>query len=269
MNYRHSYHAGNFADVLKHAVLCWTIRYLQQKEAPLCLIDTHAGSGVYDLTGTEAGKTLEARDGVLRLLDSADVPTVFQPYLGYVRAQGVNQYPGSPSLLKSLARRNDRVALCELHPEEAGQLRHNMGDARNLRVIEGDGYRKLQGLIPPAEKRGVVLIDPPFEQPDELSVLASEFIAAYRKWPTGVFMLWFPVKDQGQFERFTSELQSALIPKLHVVTLDVDRIEGLSACGLILANAPYTFESEWKPALAWLGETLSQGPNPASRCSTL
>lgn len=269
MNYRHSYHAGNFADVLKHAVLCWTIRYLQQKEAPLCLVDTHAGSGVYDLTGTEAGKTQEAKDGVLRLLDQASTPPVLQPYLDLVRAQGLNRYPGSPALMQGLARKNDRIVLCELHPQEAENLRINLGAAKNIRVIEGDGYRKLQGLIPPTEKRGVVLIDPPFEKPDELSQLAADFIAAHRKWPTGVFLIWFPIKDKGQIQRFTAELQSSLIPKLTLMTLDVDRLEGLSSTGLLLANAPYTLEAEWRDALSWLTKVLAQGPTPSGTITSL
>lgn len=262
MNYRHSYHAGNFADVLKHAVLCWTVRYLQQKEAPLCLIDTHAGSGIYDLAGPEAQKTSEARDGVQRLLQTVEAPAALQTYLDIVQSLGPRAYPGSPCLLQKMARRQDRVVLCELHPEEASLLRRNLGSAKNVQVIEDDGYRRLRGLVPPWEKRGLVLIDPPFEQPDELTKLASDFIAAYRKWPTGVFVLWFPVKDHNQLGRFKAELQSSLISKLSMLLLDVDKPEGLGATGLVLANAPFTLEEEWSPALEWLSKSLAQGSRP-------
>jgi len=269
MNYRHSYHAGNFADVLKHAVLCWTVRYLQQKEAPLCLVDTHAGSGIYDLAGVEAQKTSEAKDGILRILPRADVPAPFGPYLDLVRAQGGNAYPGSPALLKALARKSDRVVLCELHPEEAARLRDNMAGARNIQIIEDDGYRRLRAQVPPTEKRGLVLIDPPYEQPEELLQLAQAFIAAHRKWPTGVFQLWFPIKDRRLLERFIAELRSSQIPKLSLLTLDVDRSEGLGATGLILANAPFTLQAEWPPALEWLAKTLAQGAHPSARLEQL
>ena len=176
MNYRHAYHAGNFADVLKHALLCWIVRYLQQKEAPLCLIDTHAGAGLYDLTGTQAEKTGEAKDGIQRLLGHNDVPTPFAPYLDLVRKANPS-YPGSPALLSALARPHDKIILCELHPEEASQLRQSLPPNKHTRIITGDGYRTLPTLIPPPEKRGLVLIDPPFEQPEELETLTRSFAA--------------------------------------------------------------------------------------------
>jgi 23S rRNA (adenine2030-N6)-methyltransferase len=269
MNYRHSYHAGNFADVLKHAILCWTIAYLQQKEAPLCFVDTHAGCGVYDLSGPEALKTSEAKDGVLRLLDRPDVPAVLKPYLDLVRRQGGMAYPGSPALMKAMARKSDRLVLCELHPEEASRLREAMGPSRSIQVHEDDGYRRLKSLVPPAERRGLVLIDPPFEQPEELLQLSSAFIAAHRKWPTGVYLLWFPIKDHGMLERFVAELKSSLITKLSLVTLDVGRAEGLSKTGLVLANAPYTLEADWAPALDWLAKTLAQGARATGRIEQL
>jgi 23S rRNA (adenine2030-N6)-methyltransferase len=269
MNYRHHYHAGNFADVLKHAVLCWTVKYLQQKEAPVCCIDTHAGRGVYDLSAPEALKTGEAADGILRLLGRTDVPAALAPYLELVGAAGPQAYPGSPLLLAGLARRQDRVIACELHPAEAAALRDAARGVKQLQVLEADGYRRLVSLIPPQEKRGIVVIDPPFEQPDELSALAAAFIAAHRKWPTGVFILWFPVKDRTRFERFQAELKSALIPKLSLLTLDVDRAEGLSATGLVLANAPFTLRQEWEPTLTWLRGVLAQGPRASAGLTSL
>ncbi len=263
MNYRHAYHAGNFADVLKHALLCWIVRYLQQKEAPLCLIDTHAGAGVYDLTGTQAQKTGEAKDGIQRLISRNDVPTHFTPYLDLVRKASPS-YPGSPALLSALARPQDKIILCELHPEEASRLRQSLPPNKHTRIITGDGYRTLPTLIPPPEKRGLVLIDPPFEQPEELETLTRSFAAAHTKWPLGTYMLWFPVKDRAHLNRFKAELQTTAIKKLTLITMDVARTEGLSATGLLLANAPYTLEAEWRPALTWLTSTLAQGAEPSS-----
>jgi len=265
MNYRHAYHAGNFADVLKHALLCWIVRYLQQKEAPLALIDTHAGAGLYDLTGPEAGKTGEAKDGIQRLLTRSDVPAPLTPYLDLVRANepGRNLYPGSPALMTALARANDRTIAVELHPEDAASLKETLKAKPRLQIMTGDGYRTLLKQVPPPEKRGVVLIDPPFEAPDEFEQLAKAFIAAHRKWPTGVYMLWFPIKHPDDAARFTAELANAAIPKLNLVALDVARSEGLSAAGLIVCNAPFTLESEWRPAMTWLADVLAQG-NAAS-----
>jgi 23S rRNA (adenine2030-N6)-methyltransferase len=263
MNYRHAYHAGNFADVLKHGLLCWIVRYLQQKEAPLALIDTHAGAGVYDLACPQAAKTGEAKDGILRLLTRPDAPAVLSPYLDLVRAANApTHYPGSAALMAALARPADRVVATELHSEEAADLKRAL--AGNVHIITGDGYVTLLKQIPPREKRGLVLIDPPFEVEEEFERLAETFIATHRKWPTGAYMLWFPVKHPDDAARFTAELTNAGIAKLTLITLDVARAEGLSAAGLVLCNTPFTLEAEWRAPLAWLAETLGQGPMPSS-----
>jgi 23S rRNA (adenine2030-N6)-methyltransferase len=269
MNYRHAYHAGNFADVLKHALLCWIVRYLQRKEAPLVMIDTHAGAGSYDLTAPEAGKTGEANDGILRLVSRAGAPPALGAYLDLVRAANRANaaptiYPGSPSLLAALARAADRVVVCERHPDDAAALTQTLHGNRRVRVVTGDGYRALLALVPPAEKRGVVLVDPPFEEPEEFDYLARMFVAAHRKWPTGVYLLWYPLKERDQAARFTAEIAGAGIRKLACVTLDVDRNEGLSAMGLVLCNAPYTLEQDWAEALPWLAAALAQGPGAAA-----
>lgn len=263
MNYRHAYHAGNFADVLKHGVLAWIVRYLQQKDTPIALIDTHAGAGVYDLMGTQAGKTREANDGIMRLAGKRG-PDVFQPFLDVVRATNgqaaeFKSYPGSPALMLALARPQDRVFACELHPEDSEALRRSLGADARLRITTGNGYERLLTLVPPSEKRGLVLIDPPFEEPDEFERMAKAFIAAYRKWQAGVFVLWFPIKSQTELDRFQAEVVSAGIKRLTLVTLDVARAEGLSKTGLILCNAPFTFGAEWSAGLAWVTERLAQG----------
>jgi 23S rRNA (adenine2030-N6)-methyltransferase len=269
MNYRHLYHAGNFADVLKHGLLCWIVAYLQQKEAPLAFIDTHAGRGIYDLSAPEALKTAEAGQGIARVLACANPPAALEPYLRLVREQAAQSYPGSPLLLARMARPHDRITACELHPDEAAALRQATAGIKQVRVLEADGYQRLSALVPPPEKRGLVLMDPPFEQPDELSALAAAFIAAHRKWPTGVFLLWFPLKDRARFGRFLDELRSAPISKLSLCQLDVDRTEGMGATGLVIANAPYTLEAEWAPALAWLARTLARGPGASASVEDL
>jgi 23S rRNA (adenine2030-N6)-methyltransferase len=273
MNYRHAYHAGNFADVLKHAVMVWIVRYLQQKEAPLALIDTHAGPGLYDLTSAPAQKTLEARDGILRLADRADLPQALKPYMDLVQAANgggaITKYPGSAALMTSLARNTDRIVACELHPADAAALREALGETSKRRIIAADGYRTLLSLVPPPEKRGLVLIDPPFEQTEEFEHLARNFIAAHRKYPSGVYVLWFPIKDVGEVSRLKAELENSAIKRLTLLTLDVSRSEGLGACGLIVCNAPFTLANEWRPALEWLSTTLSQGPGPSFQIDNL
>lgn len=264
MNYRHAYHAGNFADVLKHGVMCWIVRYLQQKPAPIAMIDTHAGAGFYDLTHGPSLKTGEAADGILRLAQRDGIPASLAPYVDSVRAANhggaIRRYPGSPQLMAALARATDRVVACELHQEDGEALRRSAA-APNLRVIVGDGYQSLSTFVPPAEKRGLVLIDPPFEDTDEFESLAAAFVAAHRKWPTGLYLLWHPIKDAREVQRFHAELANAGVRKLTAVSLDVDRSDpGLSATGLVLCNAPFAFDSEWREPLAWLAAVLAQGP---------
>ncbi len=273
MNYRHAYHAGNFADVLKHGIMVWIVRYLQQKAAPMALIDTHAGAGSYDLTATPARKTLEAKDGILRLAGRADLPQALKPYFDLVQATNgggaIATYPGSTTLLISIAREIDRLTACELHPEDAITLRKSVAESPKRRIVAGDGYSTLLSLVPPPEKRGLVLIDPPFEEPEEFERLAATFIAAHRKWPSGVYVLWFPIKDAGEVSRFKAELWNSAIKRLTLVALDVAREEGLGASGLIVCNAPFTFDAEWRPALEWLRSALSQGDSPSVQIQRL
>lgn len=273
MNYRHAYHAGNFADVLKHAVLVWMVRYLQQKPGPICLIDTHGGAGIYDLRGAAAKKTDEAAGGILRLEAAADVPAVFSPYRDLVRAvNGVGElarYPGSPALMARMLRERDRAVVGELHPEDAIALRRTLHGVERVRVIAGDGYGLLLKSVPPPEKRGLVLIDPPFEATDEFEMLARSLIAAHAKWETGVYLVWYPIKDRRAVERFHAELANAQIQKMSEMTLNVGGDEGLTACGLLAINAPWTLEQEWREPLRWLAQTLAQSSGWSGRIAVL
>ena len=274
MNYRHAYHAGNFADVLKHAVLVWIVRYLQQKDAPLCLIDTHGGAGIYDLTAPAALKTREAEGGIGRLTAAHDRPAVLDPYLQLVRraneSEAIAHYPGSPWLMAAMLRARDRAIVGELHDEDAKTLRASLANFARVRVVEGDGYALLGKFAPPPEKRGLVLIDPPYEASGEFETLAGAIIAAHVKWPTGVYLVWYPIKDEAAVERFHAELLNARIAKLLQINFDIGAAEeGLRACGLIVINPPWTLEQEWREPLAWLARTMAQGAGAEGRLVAL
>jgi 23S rRNA (adenine2030-N6)-methyltransferase len=269
MNYRHAYHAGNFADVVKHAVLARVLTHLRDKPAAFRVIDTHAGAGVYDLSSIEAGKTLEWRDGIGRLIDAdLDQPTraLLAPYLGAVAAlnpaAALTVYPGSPALTQSLLRSQDRLIACELEPQAAaalsGQLR---GDAR-IKAIAIDGWTALTAYVPPKERRGLVLIDPPFEQPGELSRLTQALAEAHRKWPTGCYLLWYPIKDATEvvaFARKLSRLGIAKMLRIELILATSTEDKGLRGTGLIAVNPPWRLYEELESLLPTLGNILSRG----------
>ena len=226
MNYRHVYHAGNFADVLKHAVLTRIVEYLKQKPGAFRVIDTHAGVGLYDLSSAEAQKTGEWRDGIARLLDAklTDEPAgLLAPYLDTVRGFNAGQpfrhYPGSPVIAKALMRGPDRLTAIELHPEDAFALRTRFHDDWQVRVIELDGWLALGAHVPPKEKRGLVLVDPPFEKEGEFDRLVEGLRKAHRRWPGGTYALWYPIKDRHAVERFRATLHESGIPKILDISL--------------------------------------------------
>ena len=269
MNYRHAYHAGNFADVVKHALLCRVLVHLREKPAAFRIIDTHAGAGRYDLAGLEAGKTQEWRDGIDRLRRAelaAPIRALLAPYLDAVAAfnpsGGLKTYPGSPLLGKALLRRQDRLIACELEPQAAAALQNELaGDAR-AKVIAIDGWTALTAYVPPVERRGVVLIDPPFEQPGELSRLAQGLAAAHRKWPTGCYLLWYPIKDATEIAAFVRKLARLGIAKMLRLELSPatsTNDTGLRGSGLIVVNPPWRVPDELAVLLPALGRVLSRG----------
>jgi 23S rRNA (adenine2030-N6)-methyltransferase len=268
MNYRHAYHAGNFADVVKHAVLCRVLVYLREKPAAFRVIDTHAGAGRYDLAGTEAGKTQEWRDGIGRIVSAAlgaPVHAMLAPYLDAVAAHnpggGLKSYPGSPSLAQTLLRAQDRLIACELEPQAAAALERELaGDAR-AKAIAIDGWTALTAYVPPVERRGVVLIDPPFEQPGEFSRLTQGVAAAHRKWPTGIYLLWYPIKDQTEIAGFVRGLARTGVAKMLRVELMLPTAgpdTGLRGSGLIAVNPPWTLHDELQVLLPALAGVMSR-----------
>ena len=266
MNYRHAFHAGNFADVVKHAVLARIIAHLKEKPAAFRVIDTHAGAGLYDLAGPEASRTGEWRDGVGKLLAAKLEPAgcdLLAPYLDAIAAFNAGPlkvYPGSPVLLQRWLRPQDRLVACEKEPNAARALIARLRGDRRAKAVAIDGYTALNAYVPPKERRGLVLIDPPFEQPDEFDALARGLAAAHRKWPTGIYALWYPGKDARETEGFSRRLSQLGIPRTLQGELVLPAREGLRGSGLILVNPPWRLESEIAVLLPALLSVLTDVP---------
>jgi 23S rRNA (adenine2030-N6)-methyltransferase len=275
MNYRHAFHAGNFADVMKHALLVRILAYLQRKETPLRVIDTHAGIGLYDLAGDEAGRTGEWSDGIGRLAEAfpPEVEELLAPYrtvVADVRARhGETVYPGSPSILRELLRRQDRGVFVELHPADHAALSRAFNTVTNLKVLHLDGWTALHSLIPPKEKRGLVLIDPPYEEPNELDRLGTELLRASAKWPSGVYMGWYPIKALQPVDSVAAMLHAeSPRPGLRLELLVDDPRDPmrLNGCGLFVLNPPWPLRQEAETLLPALAERLSRGGYGGYRC---
>jgi len=268
VNYHHEFHAGNFADVLKHAVLCRILHYLRGKPAAFRVIDTHAGAGLYDLSGQRAGRGGEWQNGIGRLL-AAQIPDaiakLLSPYLEVVYAlnerKKLRVYPGSPALARAWLRPQDRLIVCELEPRTAAALARNMrGDVR-IKTLTIDGWTALNAYVPPKERRGLVLVDPPFEADNDFSRLAVDLSAAHRKWPTGIYVLWYPIKGRGEPDALAKRLRrlpraKVLRAELHVAPLgDPARLNG---AGMIVVNPPWALENELCALLPALASILGR-----------
>ncbi len=257
MNYRHAYHAGNFADCTKHALLVWLLRALLRKPAPFAVLDTHAGAGRYDLSGA-AERTGEWRAGIARLLH--DPPAPLADYVGLVESQGL--YPGSPALVRALLRPGDRLICCELHPEDAGELRQVFARDRQVAVHERDGWAALGALLPPAAKRGLVLIDPPYEAPGEYGRVAAAMAAAARRFSAGVVVAWYPIKHRAPVRTLHEAVRLAGVRDVVAAELwlreptDPARLNGN---GLLVRNPPFRWHEEWPDLLAALLTRLGDG----------
>ncbi|QXX76340.1 23S rRNA (adenine(2030)-N(6))-methyltransferase RlmJ [Methylovirgula sp. HY1] len=270
MNYRHAYHAGNFADVFKHVVLTLILAYLGQKPTGFRVIDTHAGDGLYDLSGVAAEKTAEWRNGIGRLIGAEiwpELQPLLDPYLAIVAPRLTAEspyYPGSPLLAAALLRKQDRMIFCEAHPEVVGALKAHLGRDKRAKIIEIDGFVGLGAFVPPIERRGLVLVDPPFEAKDEFVRIAGAIDTALRKWPTGTYMIWFPIKDRAGVARFYSQMsdviakagvREALCFELWIDDIGPDR--PLAANGLVVINPPYVLDAQVRQILPYLARVLS------------
>lgn len=268
MNYNHEFHAGNFADVFKHAVLCRVLHYLRGKPAAFRVIDTHAGAGVYDLTGEKSTRGGEWQSGIGKLMaaqTSEAVAKLLSPYLEVVRALNerdqLRVYPGSPALARAWLRPQDRLLACELEPKTAAALRRNLrGDVR-IKTLAVDGWTALNAYVPPKERRGLVLVDPPFEAKNDFSRLASGLAAAHRKWATGVYFLWYPIKGRGEADAFAKRLRRLAINQVlraEMLVAPLSNPSRLNGAGMVIVNPPWTLENELCVLLPALASILGE-----------
>jgi 23S rRNA (adenine2030-N6)-methyltransferase len=266
MNYRHAFHAGSFADVLKHAVLVRILVHLCAKPAPFRVIDTHAGAGLYDLTGPEASRSGEWREGIARLMGASaegQASSLLAPYLAAVAALNrpgdLATYPGSPMLARAFLRERDRLTACELEPNAAGALARTVKGDRRCKAIAIDGWTALNAYVPPRERRGLVLIDPSFEDVADFQRLEPALIDAYRKWGSGIYLLWYPIKDRSSPDLLTRRLRRSGIPKILRAEITIGSSgDRLRACGLVIVNPPWALEGELRVLLPALAAALSQ-----------
>jgi 23S rRNA (adenine2030-N6)-methyltransferase len=285
MNYRHAFHAGNFADVIKHIVLTRILTYLHQKQSAFRVIDTHAGAGRYDLTGDEAERSGEWRSGIARVMQARFTEVtaaLVAPYLDIVRAfnppRELTDYPGSPLIARALLRPQDRLVVCELQPNARRALISNLYNDAQARVVDLDGWTALAAFVPPNERRGLVLIDPPFEAKDEFAKMTDRFAAAFAKWPTGIYMLWYPIKERRGPEMLAAQI-AAIARRQDGGDDNCLRVEfsvapqtaesGLVSTGLLIVNPPWTLASELKSILSELEKPLGQGGAGRYRVETV
>ncbi|UEM05648.1 23S rRNA (adenine(2030)-N(6))-methyltransferase RlmJ [Skermanella rosea] len=265
MNYRHIYHAGSFTDVMKHAVVAIILSRLGLKQTPYGVLDTHAGIGRYDLASPEAGRTGEHLGGISRIMAAADgLPDDLAPYLDAIRDLNgtggpLRWYPGSPRLARMLMRPSDRLLLAELHPEDVETLRQEFARDRNTSVQHMDGYHALKAHLPLKERRGMVLIDPPFETPDEFERMVAALALGHGRWPTGIYALWYPIKERPAVWRFQDSLERTGIRKILVAELTVheeDTHKRLNGCGMIVVNPPWQLDKALRTVLPALHGAL-------------
>ncbi len=265
MNYRHAFHAGNHADVLKHLCIARILAMLAKKDAPYAYLDSHAGVGLYDLLGDQASRTGEWREGIGRLWEQPALPEALMNYLQVVRALNADgrlrYYPGSPELARRLSRPQDRLHCNEKHPEDGALLKANMAEDRRVAVHRGDGWHVPRALLPTAEKRVLLLIDPPFEQVDELQRCVKALNDALGRMRQAIVVIWYPIKDERQLRSFYQALAASAAPKLLRAELMVhpaDNALGLNGSGLAIANPPWGLEDSLRELLPWLAEQLAQ-----------
>ncbi len=303
MNYQHAFHAGNFADVHKHVVLTRILDYLRQKPAAFRVIDTHAGSGRYDLFGPQALRSQEWRDGIGRVFgvrtntylqkapqsrdddirtntyhqevaSSNAAPALLAPYLDCIAALNpggeLRTYPGSPLVALALMRRQDRLIACELEPRAAAQLKTTLAGEARAKVLAIDGWMALNANVPPKERRGVVVVDPPYEEKTDFARLLADFAEAHRKWPTGIYLLWYPIKERDAPDALARRLRKLDIPKILRCEMTLGappRGTGLAGSGLIVVNPPHILEREMRIVLPALADLLV--PNASYRLDWL
>ncbi|RDI48581.1 23S rRNA (adenine(2030)-N(6))-methyltransferase RlmJ [Aquicella lusitana] len=277
MNYRHLFHAGNFADVVKHVTLVALLASLARKETPFCYIDTHAGTGFYDLSSEFAAKNKEYEGGIEKVIQQDNPPDLIRRYLYCVHQinnkltsstfASLRYYPGSPMIARCLARPHDRIIACELQPAEYQALRTAFAGDKQVAIHHMDGFLGLKAFLPPHERRGLVLIDPPYENPDEFTRIAHALPTALKRWETGIYAIWYPIKEKSQVERFYRAIKKDLVlPVLAIeFTIFPDLPNHLNGCGMVVINPPWQFDTVIAETLPWLWKALTINDQGAYR----
>ncbi|HXZ53338.1 MAG TPA: 23S rRNA (adenine(2030)-N(6))-methyltransferase RlmJ [Burkholderiales bacterium] len=260
--YRHQFHAGNFADVFKHSLLARLLLALERKDKPFFYLDTHAGTGRYDLEHPWARKNAEFEDGIARVLRHGDFPQLIKPYIDAVRAEnpegGLRYYPGSARIARRLLRAGDRAVLSELNKKDCAELARLFARDRQVSVRLMDGYQALKAYLPPKERRGLVLVDSSFDRAKEFARLVEALRDAYRRWATGVYALWFPLMDPAAMRAFVRDLAASGVRRLLWLEFRLKKHEAgkLAGCGMLVVNPPYGFAEDAAPILGWLKQSL-------------
>ncbi len=263
LSYRHAFHAGNFADVLKHSVLTLVLEYMTRKEKPFTYIDSHSGAGMYQLSSDYAQKTAEYKQGIAKIIDENSLPEPLINYIELIKAinnhQTLNLYPGSPAIAKMLLRRQDSTHLFELHPSDFTLLSEYSQSWKKAFIKQDDGYQGLLGLLPPPSRRGVVLIDPPYELKDDYIKAVKTIIEGYQKFATGTYLLWYPVVKRQLVEQMISNFTQSKIKNLLQIEfcLQADTEEyGMTGTGLFVVNPPWQLAKQMTEVLPYLKEKL-------------
>lgn len=276
LSYRHLFHAGNFADVFKHALLARLLISLGAKDKPYFYLDTHAGTGRYDLSHEWAWKAKEFENGISRLWDRKDIPAALAPYMDAVRAENpkgrLRYYPGSPLIALKMRRPVDRLVFSELNRADCAELETAVGRARNSDVRLMDGYEALKTFLPPQEKRGLVLLDSSFDRPREFQRIVKALKEANQRWATGMYAIWYPLMEPAAMHEFARSLEKSGIRKILRLELKVGRkgeARYMNSSGMLVVNPPWKFDAEARPLLDWLAQAMSQGAGSGSKVDWL
>lgn len=275
LSYRHAYHTGNHADVLKHWVLVSILRYLRRKDKPLCYVDSHAAAGGYSLLADEVQKRAEYQTGIEKLWKRADLPDSLKGYCQLVASYNddeLTRYPGSPWLASEILTDQDQLWLHELHNNEVEKLKKAFRGDRRAKVVHGDGYQGIISLMPPKQRRGLVLIDPSYEVKSEYTQVVETLIKAHRRFSTGVFALWYPVVDRERINKLEKSLCNSGIKRIHLYELNIHNEHadyGMTGSGMIVINPPWGLQDDMQQALPYLAKVLGENGEGSYRIEEL
>lgn len=276
LSYRHSYHAGNFADVLKHSVLIHIIEHLKKKQKPFCYVDTHAGAGSYSLNSEQAEKTQEYLQGIAKIWQADNLPPSIAAYVNVIKAFNIdatlNRYPGSPMIARHLLRPQDRIYLYELHNNEIEILRQSVNNDKRVQIAHEDGFKRSQVIMPPQQRRGLVLIDPSYEIKTEYKQVLETIMQLHQRFATGTYALWYPVVERQRIDELEQKILASPLHNVQLFELaqraDSD-VQGMTASGMVVVNPPWTLQAEMQQALPYLAEKLGLANQGAYRIRQL